>query len=63
MYLCREITGLNYDAIGRHFGGRANTTVIYGREKVARLLSENDPDTLRDLQDIRDGLRERGLKA
>lgn len=41
MYLCRELLGYSYPAIGRLFGGRDHTTVLHSVKKIA-LLQDND---------------------
>jgi chromosomal replication initiator protein len=41
MYLCRELTDSSLPKIGREFGGRDHTTVMYATSKVARLIREN----------------------
>ena len=38
MYLCRLLTPLSYPAVGRHFGNRDHTTVMYAVERVAARL-------------------------
>ena len=42
MYLCREHTKLSLPDIGRHFGGKDHTTVIFAHKKCTRLINEND---------------------
>ncbi|MGJ4928127.1 helix-turn-helix domain-containing protein [Bradyrhizobium sp. HKCCYLS2038] len=37
MYLCSQLTPYSLPTIGRHFG-RDHTTVLYGRDKIARLM-------------------------
>jgi chromosomal replication initiator protein len=38
MYLCREMTDATLPAIGREFGGRDHTTVLYAVQKISRRL-------------------------
>jgi chromosomal replication initiator protein len=47
MYLCRELTDSSLPKIGREFGGRDHTTVMYATSKIARLIREN-----RDVYDL-----------
>jgi len=42
MYLCREHTKLSLPEIGRHFGGKDHTTVIFAHKKCTRLIKENN---------------------
>jgi chromosomal replication initiator protein len=42
MYLTRQLTELSLVEIGRMFGGRDHTTVMYACEKVARLMLEDN---------------------
>ncbi len=46
MYLLRQLTDLSLAEIGRIFGGRDHTTVLYACEKIARLV--NTEDALRE---------------
>lgn len=41
MYLSRRLTGASYGEIGRYFGNRDHTTVLYACSKVADLLAES----------------------
>ena len=38
MYLCREMQGTSYPALGRFFGGKDHSTVVHSIKKVASLL-------------------------
>ncbi len=40
MYLCRELTDSSLPAIGRSFGGRDHTTVIYAVNKVTHQITD-----------------------
>ena len=40
MYLCRELTQMSLPQIGREFGGRDHTTVMYAERKITQLLAE-----------------------
>ncbi|HYM63379.1 MAG TPA: chromosomal replication initiator protein DnaA [Gaiellaceae bacterium] len=40
MYLCRELTDSSLPKIGKEFGGRDHTTVMYATSKIARLIRE-----------------------
>ena len=41
MYLCRELTDNSLPKIGREFGGKDHTTVIYATQKIAKLINED----------------------
>jgi chromosomal replication initiator protein len=43
MYLMRQLTELSLVEIGRMFGGRDHTTVLYACEKVGELVSKEQP--------------------
>lgn len=55
MYLLREELKESYPAIGRRFGGKDHTTVIYAWEKISRELKSND-NLLAELDLIRQRL-------
>ncbi len=55
MYLLREELKESYPAIGRRFGGKDHTTVIYAREKIAKELKSDD-NLLTELDLIRQRL-------
>jgi chromosomal replication initiator protein len=42
MYLCRELTDLSLPEIGRRFGGRDHSTVIYATNKVREQLKQSE---------------------
>jgi len=42
MYLCREHTKLSLPEIGRHFGGKDHTTVIFAYKKINGLISKDN---------------------
>jgi chromosomal replication initiator protein len=39
MYLARELTSESLPAIGRHFGGRDHTTVLYAWRRTSERIS------------------------
>jgi chromosomal replication initiator protein len=41
MYLARQLTGLSLEQIGRYFGGRDHTTVLYACRKVEQALARD----------------------
>ncbi len=51
MYLCRELTDNSLPKIGRDFGGRDHTTVIYATSKIANLINE-DRDVYNLVQEL-----------
>jgi chromosomal replication initiator protein len=51
MYLCRELTDSSLPLIGRRFGGRDHTTVIYATTKIANLIQE-DRDVYNLVQEL-----------
>ena len=40
MYLCREYTKLSLPDIGRQFGGKDHTTVIFAHKKMTKIMKE-----------------------
>jgi chromosomal replication initiator protein len=51
MFLCRELTSDSLPTIGRAFGNRDHTTVIYAITKVKELVSK-DRDVYKQVQEI-----------
>jgi chromosomal replication initiator protein len=41
MYLCRELTKLSFPEIGRHFGGKDHSTVIYACRQIEELKKQD----------------------
>ncbi len=56
MYLARELTDESLPAIGRHFGGRDHTTVLYACRKAEQRLSD-DPTSHGAVDAMRQYLR------
>ncbi|MGE3538173.1 MAG: chromosomal replication initiator protein DnaA [Candidatus Tectimicrobiota bacterium] len=52
MFLCRECTDASLPEIGRQFGGRDHTTVLYACSKIAR-LEETDENVAQQLAQLR----------
>ncbi len=52
MYLARELTGLPYQEIGRHFGGRDHSTVMHACRKVEQQMAQ-DPSVKALVADLR----------
>ena len=42
-WAAREFTDLSYPVIAKHIGKRDHTTIMYGSEKIARLINEGHP--------------------
>ncbi len=41
MFICREYTPASLPEIGRQFGGKDHTTVIFSHKKISKLVKEN----------------------
>ena len=51
MYLCKNLTGHSYPAIGHQFGGRDHTTVLHAVRKVDE-RRESDPVLAEELESL-----------
>ncbi len=51
MYLIHKYTGLSYAQIGRHFGGRDHSTVLYACNQIARRISV-DKDFRHEIEEL-----------
>jgi chromosomal replication initiator protein len=51
MYLCRDLTSDSLPTIGKAFGNRDHTTVMYAVTKINELISR-DRDVYRQVQEI-----------
>lgn len=56
MYLCRVLTPHSLPEIGRRFGGRDHTTVLYAFDKIRALIAE-DPEQAEWIDRLKDQLR------
>ena len=41
MYLCRELLGISYPALGKFFGGKDHSTVIHSIKKIGEIMVSN----------------------
>ncbi len=56
MYLCRKLTRNSYPMIGREFGGRDHTTVLFAYRKIAKLM-KSDPALAEELRQLESRVR------
>ncbi len=56
MYLCREFTNESLPAIGKFFGNRDHTTVLYAISKISEKIS-NDSELYKQVQEITNRIR------
>jgi len=52
MYLCRHMLGLSYPALGRSFGGKDHSTVIYSVKKIHE-IQEDTKEMKQLLKDLK----------
>ncbi len=52
MYLCRELTEASLPEIGKHFGGRDHSTIIYAHKRIAAAV-QRDPAVRKATEEIR----------
>jgi len=62
MYLSRELTDASLPAIGRAFGDRDHTTVMYAVQKVANQMGAGEAEVLKDVQALTGRLTGRGAR-
>ena len=58
MFLCREELGLSFPALGKLFGGKDHSTVLYAVNKI-KLLQQNSSDIKILLQTLRKNCRQK----
>ena len=58
VYIVREITQLPYDAIGKEFGGRDHSTIVYAQQKIESVI-QKDPKMKDTVEDIIKNIRDR----
>lgn len=57
MYLCRKLTGKSYPQIGRSFGNRDHTTVLYSNRKITKAMKDH-PDIASDVSRVTQAIYE-----
>lgn len=62
MYLCRSMLGASYPALGRLFGGKDHSTVLYAVKKIKQ-LEKDAPDTHRLLKELREKCKPKAPEA
>jgi chromosomal replication initiator protein len=58
MYICRSLTEMALTDVGRAFGGRDHTTVLYACERVREMM-DVDPEYKRTVEEMEERLRGR----
>ena len=56
MFVVREITGMSQADIGREFGGRDHSTVVYAMQQITKMM-ESDPRKKEMIEDIIKNIR------
>jgi chromosomal replication initiator protein len=56
MYICRSLTEMALTDVGKSFGGRDHTTVLYACERVREMM-DVDPEYKRTVEDLEERLR------
>lgn len=56
MYICRDLTDLSLPRIGREFGGRDHSTVLYAVRKIKELI-QTDHEVFEKVNGLSQGLR------
>lgn len=56
MYLCRDLTDLSLPKIGKRFGGRDHSTVLYAVDKISQLI-QTDHEVFETVNGLAQGLR------
>ncbi|MDE7234680.1 MAG: chromosomal replication initiator protein DnaA, partial [Ruminiclostridium sp.] len=51
IYVISRVTGLSYTSIGKEFGGRDHSTIVYATNKVKRVMKK-DPDYRATVEDL-----------
>ena len=57
IYIVREITGLSYEEIGKAFGGKHHSTVMYNYEQAEKEMKK-DPAVRSTIQSIINNINE-----
>ena len=58
IYLITDMLTIPLVSIGQLFGGRDHTTIIHARDKISSQLQENNPQTKRAIDDIKNMLKD-----
>ena len=62
MYLCRELTELSLPQIGKRFGGRDHSTVIYANNKVRQQMHENER-AFEQVKELTERIRQQAVRG